>query len=322
MPGGTGRRRAGHEAGEHTREIKTLKKALSEGGAVLRACFGRVSYRLKGRANLLTEADLRSQRKIIAAIKRDFPGHGFIAEEAGGSRAPGPEATAGQQGGPVWVIDPLNGTTNYAHTFPTAAVSIAFMAGGRVLAGGVLDPFRKELFIAERGRGAFLNGRRIEVSSAPTLARSLLVTGFPYDRAKKAGFYCSFLEKFLVLSHDVRRMGSASLDLAWLAAGRTDGYWEFGLKPWDVAAGSLLVEEAGGKITDFSGKPWKEAGDYGAQLLATNRNIHAEMLSVITRILRSNGINKRRSRQPVRGRPEAEGSRLRRSGSLRPVSPR
>ncbi len=263
------------------------------GGAVLRACFGRVSYRLKGRANLLTEADLESQRRIIAAIKRDFPCHGFMAEETGGSRAPcrAPGA-AGQGDGPLWIIDPLDGTTNYAHTFPVAAVSIAFMAGGRVLAGGVLDPFREELFMAERGQGAFLNGRRIKVSSAPALARSLLVTGFPYDRAEKAGFYCSLIEKFLVLSHDVRRMGSASLDLAWLAAGRTDGYWEFGLKPWDVAAGSLLVEEAGGKISDFSGKPWKEAGEYGRQLLATNRKIHAEMLSVIARHLRT--VNKRR----------------------------
>ncbi len=290
MPRGAGRRGAGYEEG-CMREIKTLKKALLEGGTVLRSYFGRVSYRLKGRANLLTEADLKSQRKIISAIKRDFPGHGIMAEEASGSSAPDP---ASGTDGPVWIIDPLDGTTNYAHTFPVAAVSIAFLAGGRVLAGGVLDPFREELFMAERGRGAFLNGRRIRVSSAPTLAGSLLVTGFPYDRAEKAGFYCSLIEKFLMLSHDVRRMGSASLDLAWLAAGRTEGYWEFGLKPWDVAAGSLLVEEAGGKITDFSGKPWKKAGEYGKQLLATNRKIHAEMLSVITRSLRSDRANKRK----------------------------
>jgi myo-inositol-1(or 4)-monophosphatase len=132
-----------------------------------------------------------------------------------------------------------------------------------------------------------VNGRRIKVSSAAKLSRSLLVTGFPYDRAKKAGFYCSFIENFLRVSHDIKRMGSAALDLAWLAAGRTDGYWEFGLNPWDVAAGKLLVEEAGGKVSDFSGRPWKAVGDYGARTLATNGRIHAGMLSIINRTLRT-----------------------------------
>jgi len=254
------------------REIKILKTALLAGGAVLRRYFGRVTYELKGRANLLTKADLSSQRAVIAVIKKAFPGHGFLAEEAG---------VRGCGEGPLWVIDPLDGTTNYAHTFPVAAVSIGFMAGGRIMAGGVFDPFREELFLAERGGGAFMNGRRIKVSAAPKLARSLLVTGFPYDRAEKADFYCSFFSKFMRISHDVRRLGSASLDLAWLAAGRTDGYWEFGLKPWDVAAGGLIVEEAGGKVTDFSGRPWKAIGGYGAQTLATNGRIHAEMLKVI-----------------------------------------
>ncbi len=266
------------------REIRTtLREALLAGGAVLRECFGRVTYRLKGRANLVTAADLRSQKKVISVILKSFPGHAILAEESARPPGRGQRAghTAADGGGPLWVIDPLDGTTNYAHTFPAAAVSIAFVDGGRVLAGGVMDPFRGEMFTAERGRGSSLNGRRIRVSSADALSRALLVTGFPYDRAEKAGFYCSFIEKFIKLSHDVRRMGSASLDLAWLACGRTDGYWEFGLKPWDVAAGSLLVEEAGGLITDFSGRPWKAVADYGRQLLATNRKIHAEMLSVL-----------------------------------------
>jgi myo-inositol-1(or 4)-monophosphatase len=270
------------------RETKILKKALLAGGAVLRGHFGRVTYALKGRANLLTEADLRSQRTVIAIIKKSFPEHAILAEEGPLPRL----RLRGKRGGrldvndPLWVIDPLDGTTNYAHTFPVAAVSIGFMAAGRVLAGGVFDPFRNELFLAERGKGAFMNGRRIKVSAAPKLARSLLVTGFPYDRAEKADFYCSFLSKFMRISHDVRRMGSASLDLAWLAAGRTDGYWEFGLKPWDVAAGALIVEEAGGKVTDFSGRPWKKIGDYGARTLATNGRIHAEMLKIIRTELR------------------------------------
>ncbi|HBB68342.1 MAG: hypothetical protein A2X28_09225 [Elusimicrobia bacterium GWA2_56_46] len=258
-------------------EIKTLKKALLGGGAVLSRYFGRVSYRLKGRANLLTEADLRSQKEVIAIIKKSFPDHGFLAEE---------EDVRGRGKGPLWVIDPLDGTTNYAHTFPVAAVSIGFLSGGRVMAGGVFDPFRKELFLAGRGRGAFLNGRRIKVSATPELSKALLVTGFPYDRAEKIDFYSSFFSKFLRISHDVRRMGSASLDLAWLAAGRTDGYWEFGLKPWDVAAGGLLVEEAGGKVSDFSGLPWEDIGAYGAQTLATNGKTHPEMLKIIKKLMR------------------------------------
>ena len=278
-------------------EIKVLKKALKAGGAVLTKYFGRVSYELKGRANLLTEADLRSQKEVIAVIKKAFPGHDILAEEDPLPSPFGLEPKADdldqkpkslwnkpkERG--LWIIDPLDGTTNYAHTFPVAAVSIGFMAGGRVMAGGVFDPFRRELFWAGRGRGSFLNDLRIKVSAAPKLSASLLVTGFPYDRAERADYYCSFFSKFMRISHDVRRMGAASLDLAWLAAGRTDGYWEFGLKPWDVAAGRLLVEEAGGKVTDFSGRPWKRTEDYGAQTLATNGKIHAEMLKIINKLI-------------------------------------
>ncbi|MBU2573999.1 MAG: inositol monophosphatase [Elusimicrobia bacterium] len=260
-------------------EIKTLKKALLEGGKILSKYFGRVTYELKGRANLLTEADLKTQQKVISVIKSAFPGHGFLAEEDGL-----PPSKLG--GGPIWIIDPLDGTTNYAHGFPVSAVSIGFMAGGKMLAGGIYDPFRRELFLTCRGRGAFLNSKRMKVSGAAKLEDALLVTGFPYDRAEKSGFYCSFFSAFLNISHDVRRMGAASLDMAWLAAGRTDGYWEFGLKPWDVAAGRLIVEEAGGKVTDFNGKPWSGLGEYGARTLATNGRIHSEMLKLIRRQLK------------------------------------
>lgn len=270
-------------------EIKTLEKALLAGGAVMTRYFGRVSYKLKGRADLLTEADLKSQKEVIAVIKKAFPSHDIIAEEGALPRPmpalPYQRLRIKPKERGLWIIDPLDGTTNYAHNFPVAAVSIGFLAGGRIMAGGVFDPFRKELFLAGRGRGAFLNGRRIKVSTAPKLSGALLVTGFPYDRAQKADFYCSFFSKFMRLSHDVRRMGAASLDLAWLAAGRTDGYWEFGLKPWDVAAGGLLVEEAGGKVSDFSGRPWKKPEDYGAQTLATNGKIHAEMLRIIKNMI-------------------------------------
>ncbi len=259
------------------KELEILKKAALAGGRILAAKFGKVGYRLKGRANLLTEADLASQKKVIGIIRKAFPADGFMAEESPLEETPNRR---------LWIIDPLDGTTNYAHGFPAAAVSIGFSEKGVIKAGGVYDPFRKELFLAERGRGSYVNGRRLSVSKAPTISKALLVTGFAYDRAERAAFYCRFFAEFMRLSHDVRRMGAASLDFCWLAAGRTDGYWEFGLKPWDVAAGKLVVEEAGGRVTDFSGAGWRVDGKMGSQTLATNGRVHAEMLAVIRRLLR------------------------------------
>lgn len=260
------------------KETTVLKTALLAGGKVLADKFRKVSYKLKGRANLLTEADLASQEKVIGMIRKAFPEDGFMAEESPAEERPN---------GRLWIIDPLDGTTNYAHGFPAAAVSIGFSEKGVIKTGGVYDPFRKELFLAELGRGAFLNGSRLAVSSVPAVSKALLVTGFPYDRAEKAEFYCGFFAEFMKLSHDVRRTGSASLDLCWLASGRTDGYWEFGLKPWDVAAGKLIVEEAGGKVTDFSGRPWAVDGAMGSQTLATNGRVHAPMLRIIKRRLKT-----------------------------------
>ncbi len=259
------------------KELSILKKAALAGGGILKAKFGKVGYRLKGRANLLTEADLASQAKVISVIKAAFPEDGFMAEESD------PVETPNRR---LWIIDPLDGTTNYAHGFPAAAVSIGFAERGRVKAAGVYDPFRDELFLARRGGGATLNGRRLRVGSVASVDKALLVTGFPYDRAEKAAFYCGFFEEFMKLSHDVRRMGVASLDLCWVAAGRTDGYWEFGLKPWDVAAGGLIVEEAGGKAGDFSGRPWASVPAMGAETLAANPRLHAAMLRLIRRRLR------------------------------------
>lgn len=258
------------------KEMKVLRAALRAGGKVLSSKFLKVSYRLKGRADLLTEADLASQKKIIGIIRSAFPGDGFMAEESPLEERPN---------GRLWIIDPLDGTTNYAHGFPAAAVSIGFSDKGVIKAGGVYDPFRGELFLAERGGGATMNGKKLSVSKTPSLSRALLVTGFAYDRDTRADFYCGFFAEFMKLSHDVRRMGAASLDLCWLAAGRTDGYWEFGLKPWDVAAGKLIVEEAGGRVTDFSGRPWKTGAGMGAETLATNGRLHAAMLRVIRRRL-------------------------------------
>ncbi len=258
------------------KELEILKKAALAGGKVLADKFGKVTYRLKGRANLLTEADLASQKAVIGIIHKACPADGIMAEESRLIETPNRR---------LWIIDPLDGTTNYAHGFPAAGVSIGFSDNGVIKAGGVYDPFRRELFLAQKGRGACLNGRPLSVSKVPSIQKALLVSGFAYDRAERAEFYCGFFAEFMKLSHDVRRMGSASLDLAWLAAGRTDGYWEFGLKPWDVAAGKLIVEEAGGRVTDFSGKPWAVNPAMGSQTLATNGRIHAPMLRLIRKRL-------------------------------------
>jgi myo-inositol-1(or 4)-monophosphatase len=269
---------------------KLLKEILLSCGKILKARFGRVGYSLKGRADLLTAADLASQKNAIALIRRRYPDHGLLAEEGVDTFRPGR---------PAWIIDPLDGTTNYAHGFPAAAVTAAFYDGSEIKTGGTLDPFRGELFFAARGHGACLNGRPIRVSRAAKLSNSLLATGFAYDRGEKAEFYCSFYAEFLKLSHDIRRMGSAALDLAWTACGRLDGYWEFNLKPWDVAAGLLLVEEAGGKVSDFSGKTWGVPTAFGPQTLAANGRLNRAMLEVIGKKLRQGSP---RSSLPARRR--------------------
>jgi myo-inositol-1(or 4)-monophosphatase len=238
----------------------------------MRKHFGHARIRYKGRANLVTQADVQSQAAILGLIKRRFPSHDYRAEEDA-VRETGSEF--------LWIIDPLDGTTNYAHGYPASCVSIGLLKDGRPLLGGVYDPFREELFFAEKGRGARLNGGRIHVSRVPKLAESLLVTGFAYDRAERSRFYVEQFRRFMVRCHDVRRSGTAALDMAWTAAGRVDGFWELYLNPWDVAAGMLLVEEAGGRVTDFSGKVWTDPKTYGRQTLATNSRIHREMLALL-----------------------------------------
>ncbi len=247
-----------------------LLKALSAGAKVLKKKFLHVSIRYKGRANLVTEADILSQKAILSVIARLAPLHDYQAEEN----------AVRNTGSPFrWVIDPLDGTTNYAHGYPASCVSIALLFKDKPILGGVEDPFRGERFIAEKNRGAFLNGKKISVSKTKLLRESLLITGFAYDRHRHSHFYVERLRKFLLASHDIRRSGSAALDLAWIACGRADGFWEFRLNPWDVAAGWLLVEEAGGRVTDFSGKRWSRPSVFGPQTLASNGRIHSEMLS-------------------------------------------
>jgi myo-inositol-1(or 4)-monophosphatase len=249
-----------------------LLEALRRGGRVLKRRFGKVGYREKGLANLVTDADLESQRAVLGAIRRAFPGDDYKAEEDE-VKLTGAEY--------LWLVDPLDGTTNYAHGYPASCVSIGVLRRGRPVLGGVYDPSRDELFLAEKGRGTTLNGRRIHVSAPRKVADSLLITGFAYDRAKRPDFYLERFKAFLTRSHGIRRSGSAALDMAWIAAGRADGFWEFKLNPWDVAAGWMLVREAGGKVTDFAGKDWRDPATIGSETLATNGRIHSEMLRIL-----------------------------------------
>ncbi len=226
-----------------------------------------ISY--KGEINMVTEMDRLSEKTIVGAILGAFPGHGILAEE--GSRV---ESDSGF----LWVIDPLDGTTNYAHGYPSFSVSIGLEHDGQTVLGVVYDPMRDELFSAVKGGGSFLNGRPIAVSRTDVLIRSLLATGFPYDRVLSSENNLNFFNALIMASQEVRRSGAASLDLCSVAAGRLDGYWELKLHPWDVTAGSLIVQEAGGKVSDFSGTRFSI---YDKEIIASNGMIHELMLDVI-----------------------------------------
>jgi len=245
-------------------------QAAKKAGRVLQRRLGRtrrVDY--KGAVNLVTEMDFRSERIIVSEIRKRCPEHGFLAEEKVQEQTASPYR---------WIIDPLDGTTNYAHGYPVYGVSIALEKEGKIILGVVYDPSREELFVAEKGKGARLNGRRIRVSSASRLSKSLLATGFPYDlRESKANNFDHF-QNFALRVHAVRRAGSAALDLCYVAAGRFDGFWEMKLGPWDLAAGGLMVQEAGGRVTDFQGRP---LGLDGRQVLASNSRIHREMMKIL-----------------------------------------
>jgi myo-inositol-1(or 4)-monophosphatase len=243
-----------------------------EAGQILREEFDRpaqISY--KGDVDLVTQADKRSEHAIVARLNEYFPEHSVAAEEGSGHEGASEFR---------WHVDPLDGTTNFAHGYPWFSVSIALAKRGALLAGVVYNPFYDELFAAARGAGATLNGKRIFVSAVNSLSTSLLCTGFPVHK-RLANPNIHYYWDFTLRSHGVRRDGSAALDLASVAAGRFDGFWEFGLKSWDTAAGVLLVEEAGGKVSDFSGEPYRLGGP---MILATNGLIHEEMRSVALEI--------------------------------------
>jgi myo-inositol-1(or 4)-monophosphatase len=231
----------------------------------------------KGTIDLVTEADVAVETMFREMIAERFPDHTILAEEFG-------EDSTTRGASYCWVFDPIDGTSNYAHGLPIFCASLALEIDGKGEIGAIYDPTRKELFVAERGGGAFLNGRPIHVSSAPTLVESMLVTGFPYDIHTRIPEIVGLFGEFVGKARAVRRLGSAALDLCYVAAGRMDGFWEQDLKPWDIAAGTILVEEAGGHVTDFAGEPHSSRRP---QLLATNGHIHDEMLAITRAFLRS-----------------------------------
>ena len=250
--------------------IQTARDA----GRILAERFGRkIEISNKSEIDLVTESDLASERLIIDRIRTYHPRHAILAEESGSS---GPTDGEGQSDW-RWIIDPLDGTTNYAHGYPCFCVSIGLECNGRLEIGVVYDPLRDEMFSAERGQGAALNGRRIRVSPTPSLSSALLCTGFPYDVRERSEFARHFAN-FIMNAQGVRRDGAAALDLAYVAAGRFDGFWEEGLKPWDVAAGVLIIEEAGGRVSNYANE---QLNIFTPPILASNGLIHEEMISVL-----------------------------------------
>lgn len=226
--------------------LSDLEKLALEAGAILRDGYDKEhTVHYKGTIDLVTEADHASEAFLLGEIKSKFPGGHILAEESGSIQGSNED---------IWYIDPLDGTVNYAHHIPIFCVSIGFSTNGQMTLGVVYDPMRDELFAAERGKGAFLNGKRIQVSGVTELEKSLLVTGFPYDTWDTELDNFKYFERLAKKTQGVRRLGSAALDACYVAAGRFDGFWEFKLKPWDVAAGGLIAQEAGAKVTAIDGR--------------------------------------------------------------------
>lgn len=250
--------------------IQAAREAALKAGRMLRENIGKsseISY--KGTVDLVTNFDTQAQRVIFDHLSSCFPDHDYLAEE-GLNQNKGAEFR--------WIIDPLDGTTNYAHHFPVFTVSIALEREGEVVLGLIYDPMREEMFSAVKGEGAFLNGEEIRVSAVDDLNKSLLATGFPYDiRASKVNNITHF-NNLLTRVQGIRRCGSAAMDLCYVASGRFDGFWELKLSPWDIAAGALIVQEAGGLISDFQNG---EFTIYGAEILASNGLIHQQIVEVL-----------------------------------------
>ncbi len=255
-----------------------MQSVAREAGALLMEYFRqRVKIEYKGDVDLVTVADRKSEALILERIRGEFPSHDVMGEE-------GTRIETGSEY--KWYVDPLDGTTNFAHGYPVFCVSLAVERKGKRVVGVIYDPTRDEMFSAEKGSGAQLNGERIRVSSTSRLAESLVATGFPsHKRHKNPNIY--FYHQLTLRSHGVRRAGSAALDLCNVAAGRYDGFWEFNLNPWDTAAGVLMVEEAGGRVTDFSGGPFQIAS---RETVASNGLIHDALLAEFQAIFAGRGL--------------------------------
>ena len=250
---------------------RVLLDATKEAGKIILKNFNgvfKIDHK-EGINNLVTEVDKLAETRIIEVIRKAFPAHSIISEEVGELIKPSDYQ---------WIIEPIDGTVNFAHGIPICCVSIGLMYNGQLLMGAVFNPMMDELFVAEKGQGATLNGQPIKVSVKSNFKTAFLVTGFPYNWPDGAEHPIKVFERLVLEGLPVRRLGSAAIDLCWVACGRFDGFWEYNLQPWDVAAGYLIVQEAGGRVTDFAGK---EYDVFDKETLATNGLIHDDMLRVI-----------------------------------------
>jgi len=251
-----------------------LIAAQSAGQFIMENVNKAIKINFKGRVNVVTDIDRGAEEIIISMIRESFPDHHILAEETPAINTSSPFK---------WIIDPLDGTTNFIHGLPIFAVSIAVEFDGEIIVGVVYDPTRNELFSAIKNAGAFLNEKQIKVSQIKTLSESLTATGFPYETDSVFENNMEIFRAVYRKCQGVRRAGSAALDVCYVAAGRFDGFWEFGLNPWDVSAGALIVQEAGGQVGDYNGM--KFSSDNVSQIIASNGKIHSELLTIIQKVL-------------------------------------
>ncbi len=254
--------------------IEFMEEIAGEAGDIISKGFDsdRKNISFKGRIDIVTEIDLQSEMLLKKRISEKFPMDNIISEETSSGYI---------FGNRNWIIDPLDGTTNFSHNFPVCAVSIGLEIDGIISYGVIYNPILDELFSAEKGKGAYFNGREIHISKTGKISESLIATGFPYDRWEKGDFYIKEYLAFMKRCQGVRRVGAAAIDLCYVACGRLDGFFERKLKPWDMAAGSLIVKEAGGKISQFNGEKWHYLND---TVIASNGKIHREMIGVLREI--------------------------------------